>query len=191
MNPYRALQIQALLAVIEQDPEYEIRRILRWYSKVFSTPLHQVEELPLEDVVRAYYEEKFESLDPEALERIREELLETEEERYERLKREDSENADAETYAKIAEAEEEEAKRKTAAKKAAEKAALPKVERQKPLAAHLGVGSKIAQEQELPSSLPTTEFPPDITIKFDVVDPDEFEREIEGLGSIDQPTKGR
>lgn len=51
------------------DPDYELRKIFRWYSKTFCTPLDRVEELPIVDILSAYFEETYEELaaeDPSA-----------------------------------------------------------------------------------------------------------------------------
>jgi len=50
------------------DPDYNRRKIFRWYSSRFSTPLHVVETLPLLDVLRSYWEDCYESLDADDLE---------------------------------------------------------------------------------------------------------------------------
>ena len=41
---------------------YFLRRIFRWYSRQFSTPLHEVSSMPLIDVLREYYEARYEEL---------------------------------------------------------------------------------------------------------------------------------
>ena len=65
MDLFEAIQQQAMLAVVESDDDAWLRRIFRFYSKHFATPLHLVPQLPLEDVLRAYFEELFDSLDEE------------------------------------------------------------------------------------------------------------------------------
>ena len=52
------------------DPGYELRRVFRWYSRTFATPLHEVQNLPVEDVLRAYFEQKFEEMEDEKLEQL-------------------------------------------------------------------------------------------------------------------------
>lgn len=80
MGPVQAICLDSLLAVIEAGDEYQTRRILRWYSREFHTPLHVAEELPLEDILRAFFECQFETLTPKKqLERAAE-LTETAEE---------------------------------------------------------------------------------------------------------------
>lgn len=60
----RALRILALKEALSEEPshDYFIRKVFRWYSKTFSTPLHLVYELPLFDIMQAYYEESYANL---------------------------------------------------------------------------------------------------------------------------------
>lgn len=55
----KSIQILALDAVENPDYDAFIRKVQRWYSKEFSTPLIQVETIDLIHVLQAYYEEKF------------------------------------------------------------------------------------------------------------------------------------
>lgn len=89
MDLFSALQILALRDVlafrrnseVKEDAEYPLRRIFRWYSKTFHTPLHLVDDLPVEDVVRAYWESHYEDQDDDQLEIARVDLMKTDEER--------------------------------------------------------------------------------------------------------------
>lgn len=56
------------------DLEYQLRSICRWYSKSFSVPLPQVSEIPIDEVLLAYYESKYEEMEPEDLEKERQRL---------------------------------------------------------------------------------------------------------------------
>lgn len=47
----------------EASGEYLLRRIMRDYSVWFHTPLHVVEELPVDDVLQAYWERHYEEID--------------------------------------------------------------------------------------------------------------------------------
>ena len=59
----RIVRLQSLVDVERgSDPGYLFRFIYRWYSREFSTPLHEVENLPTEDVLRHYFEVKYEDL---------------------------------------------------------------------------------------------------------------------------------
>jgi len=54
------IQVIALAAVEAPDFTDIYRNICRWYSKEYSTPLHYVEnDIPVQDVLRHYYEEQF------------------------------------------------------------------------------------------------------------------------------------
>ena len=52
----RAMQQIALAAVLSPDVDAVYRRIYRWYSKNFHTPLHEVMKLSEHDVLLAYFE---------------------------------------------------------------------------------------------------------------------------------------
>jgi len=94
MDLYTAIRLNALSDVLSgDDTEYILRYIFRWYSKTFATPLHLVEELPLEDVLTAYYESKYEEMKEPELDMEKASLLETEEEKASRLRQEDEEAA--------------------------------------------------------------------------------------------------
>lgn len=82
MDMYESLQFLALSNVVREEPthEYTLRRILRWYSKTFSTPLHQVDALPLDQVLTAYYESHYEEMEHEQLQSEISRLLKTPEE---------------------------------------------------------------------------------------------------------------
>lgn len=64
LDYYKTLRILAMREVTRDasTPEYALRRIMRWYSKEFSTPLHVVNDLPLHDVLTHYYEANYENL---------------------------------------------------------------------------------------------------------------------------------
>lgn len=58
-----AIQILALLSVEAPDKEAHFRKICRWYSREFYTPLHIViNELPFEEILQHYYEHTFSTL---------------------------------------------------------------------------------------------------------------------------------
>lgn len=74
-NWFRGIQVSAMRAVaasqspyrgkIEPDGDYFLRRIFRWYSKTFATPLSDVYELPLEDILMHYWESQYEDMEDE------------------------------------------------------------------------------------------------------------------------------
>lgn len=83
-----AIQADALHAVLVEEPEWEIRHILRWYSRTFFTPLHEVEELPPEDVFRTWFETRYEQMDRSELIEEARLVIETPEERAQRIETE-------------------------------------------------------------------------------------------------------
>jgi len=56
------LQILALKAVEQPSWDDFYRKICRWYSKTFHTPLPQVLEMSEMEVLRTYYEEKYDEI---------------------------------------------------------------------------------------------------------------------------------
>jgi primosomal protein N' len=75
MNKWDQLRAVALAETVKSPFEYQIRRIARWYSKTFHTPLKDVLEIPIEELVYCYYESQFEDLTPERLEEEVKELF--------------------------------------------------------------------------------------------------------------------
>lgn len=56
---YQALQIEAVFDILNQSDMYFFRKICRWYSEKFHTPLHQVvsgEVVSWDDILLHYYE---------------------------------------------------------------------------------------------------------------------------------------
>ncbi len=101
------IQIQALAAVLrEQDPEYNLRSLFRWYSRTFHTPLHEVPDLPLDDILRTWWESYYESLTPEQLETERKRLAETEAEARARRLAEDVDQVGDDEFLQMTETEE-------------------------------------------------------------------------------------
>lgn len=95
MEDFNAIRTIALRNVIKADSEsYLLRKVFRSYSIKFSTPLHQVSDLPLEDVFLAFFEDLFENMDKADLENERLDVIETEEEIVARQKQEDRDDAE-------------------------------------------------------------------------------------------------
>jgi hypothetical protein len=92
------LQILALKAVIDGDSDYNLRFVLRWYSKTFATPLHLVKTLPLPDVIQAFWESRYETMDEDALDDERLKIIETREERVARAIEADKEQMEVEEF---------------------------------------------------------------------------------------------
>lgn len=103
MNTVDALRLIAMRAVVNGDSDYNIRYILRWYSKTFHTALTDVEDLPLEDVLQTFFECRYEEMNEAERDQEIEKLLLSEEELARKRRREDAEDAEAEEFAKLTE----------------------------------------------------------------------------------------
>ena len=62
MDPFKALRVNAAMAVMRPDRAAFLRHVFRYYSSKFHTPLWQVEELPLDHVLTAYWEQTMSDL---------------------------------------------------------------------------------------------------------------------------------
>jgi hypothetical protein len=67
MIEYKLAQIQALFDVANKTDLYFFRKVCRWYSNQFHTPLHITETLPYPELLQHYYEYHFEQLPPNDL----------------------------------------------------------------------------------------------------------------------------
>lgn len=92
LNDIRTIALRNVLKADKED--YLLRKIFRSYSIKFSTPLHQISDLPLEDVFMAFFEDLFENMEKADLEEARLDLIETEEEIRARQKQEDQDDAE-------------------------------------------------------------------------------------------------
>ena len=77
----QALRIIAFKEALSKTPsaEFSLRKLFRWYSVKYCTPLHVVETLPLFDILRHHYEDTavamVDSEDQEMQMKLQEELL--------------------------------------------------------------------------------------------------------------------
>lgn len=71
------IRLQALHDKLHPDEDATYRKIFRWYSKTFHTPLYLVAELPLLEVLQCYFDNMFEEMEPEHLEYEIEQSLKT------------------------------------------------------------------------------------------------------------------
>ncbi len=95
MDEFAAIRAIALRNVLKADSEdFLIRKVFRSYSKTFHTPLYLVESLPLQDVLLAFFEDLFESMEKADLENERLDIIETDEELRARQKAEDADEAE-------------------------------------------------------------------------------------------------
>lgn len=66
---------------MQPDENAVLRRIFRFYSHQYYTPLHVVQKLPLEDILVAYFEHQYEELEEPLLQEELYSLTDTDEER--------------------------------------------------------------------------------------------------------------
>lgn len=57
---YLPLQVEAIFNAITQNPVFFERKVRRWYSKNFNTPLKDTFKLPWDDILIHYYESTLE-----------------------------------------------------------------------------------------------------------------------------------
>jgi hypothetical protein len=172
MDPIDALRYVAMRDVVDDTSEYRLRSIFRWYSKTFHTPLVQVEELPLFEVLQTYFEVRYEDMSEQERQDEIVRLLETEEELAARKKAEDVADAEAEEFAR--QTEEQAKVKKTAKSKILEAA--------KNLEKNLDKLKEVLPKQEERA----VELPPDIKMSF--IEDSEFEEMLEGgMGSFERP----
>lgn len=119
MDYPKAIQLNALHAVVKHDNEYMIRYILRWYSKTFFTPLHIVETLPFQDILQHYWETYYEDREAPEIEDDIKELTETPEEKASREEKEKVKKDKDEEFFKKAKQKAEAEKNKKSMEKAA------------------------------------------------------------------------
>src|ERR1035437_6376083 len=84
----------ALRDVLLETSDYRIREICRWYSREFSTPLPTVEaDVPLLILLQHYFENQFSNMTAEEIDEEKMSMLETDEGRRLRMRREDADAA--------------------------------------------------------------------------------------------------
>lgn len=163
----KAIRLLAYDAVTRKGSEYILRFIFRWYSREFSVPLPQVDEIPLEDVLQAFFECRYEQMDEHEREDEESKLRETQPERLEREAREKRESEDDDDFLREAIAE---------ARRANADAARGPRDLDEPIDPDLGrrvalpiMGEKLPQSfQEVADKADAKlkEIPPDIDVKF-------------------------
>ena len=184
MHFVQAIQISALASVVDDDydDQYFFRRVFRWYSKEYSTPLSTVYELPLEFVLQNYFESYYEGLDEARTEIEINRLKETVQEKWQRMMKEEADQATTEDWAAQV-GKEEQAKAKAAAEKIAQKDRKTLVSQE--------VSQPFRFQRDPESTLPTGDSgPPNISMKF--ISDEEMEEISKGFGNMlppDNPKK--
>lgn len=181
MDLYRAIRLLAMRATIKPSEHELMDRIYRWYSRTYFTPLTQAYDLPQEDILKIYFEDKYSEMNESELAQEKLELLETEEQKQQRIEKEEQQAYEADEFARMV-AEEEKTK-------AEQKELKPNHSLGQPLApsppkneSMLGI---VEKEATLPSAIQS--LPPNITMTF--VDEAELQEELEGFGVMSQPPK--
>lgn len=75
MDLVEATQAQAALAVQSQTNDYLLRRIFRWYSTTFHTPLADVDKQPIEFILQQFFEHSYENMEKATLTKTIKELI--------------------------------------------------------------------------------------------------------------------
>jgi uncharacterized protein (UPF0147 family) len=88
MDTLESIRVKALLDVMEGHFEYHFRRICRWYSTTFHTPLAEVDSLPMDFVLQAFFENRFEDMSKAERKKLALEMTESEAEQKVRLAKE-------------------------------------------------------------------------------------------------------
>jgi hypothetical protein len=149
----RNLKLLAVHAVAEEPSDYTLRKIMRWYSHEYHTPLDAVEDLPLEDVLQHWFETHYEGYEDGDLQAEIDRLLTSEDKLAEMRRQEDAEEADQWEFGREALAEEE------------KKATAPLQDIQDEL--------KMAIP-EVKIQAVTAPLPPDVHMMFEDIDTDAF-----------------
>lgn len=84
----KAIRLCAFRAVQKGDSDYILRFIFRWYSREFSTPLREVEEIPLDTILEHFFECRYEAMSDEERDEEASRLIETRAEREAREEKE-------------------------------------------------------------------------------------------------------
>ena len=164
MNPFDAIRTIAMRDVVEGTSAYNIRYILRWYSKTFYTPLRDAEMIPLNDVFCHFFESRYEEMSEEDREAEIFDLLLSEDEKDKQLKEQEAEEDEADLFAAEAQEEDSSKKPETMADLAA-KITEPNVD----------INEKEDKiEDEVPKSMPG--------IEMTFVDEDTFEATLDKAG---------
>jgi hypothetical protein len=75
MENYKNLRIEALYNVLYQKEEYVYRTMCRYIAKEYHIPLNEVEQLPVNYVLRHYYETLYENFEEDKLYKTAVELM--------------------------------------------------------------------------------------------------------------------
>lgn len=171
MDIYEAIKAKALHSVLKPNTDYHLRRIFRWYSKTFHTPLQEVFDIPIEYVLQEYFEERYENMEDHELDLILQELIETDEQRKQRLSKDEQDKKTEDELLQMSKKANQEAVQKKAKDLQNAKAIINKLPKQ---IHKLSKAVKEVSESIKEDMKTDPEVAPDIDIKFE--DDAEFER---------------
>lgn len=100
MDPLKIIKIEALYALLKDTADYNLRSMQRWFSREFNTALHVVEDLDIEYVAMHWFECEYERMTPEEREEELRKLTETDVERIDRLRKEESDKGGDDEFLK-------------------------------------------------------------------------------------------
>lgn len=163
MNTYDAIRILALHAVIKEDEDFKLRQVFRFYSREFNTPLHEVKDLPIEEVLAAYFESKYEDMDIDKLKIELHDTSETEEQKRRRIKESQVNDAKAEQddmdfLKKIEQEAQALAKKQGDPSLKPEQIPPPLVDSKIPEEGHADIDMKFVSEDEMETMLESDSF---------------------------------
>jgi hypothetical protein len=168
LNVFKALRIIALRDVLDEPPEYHIRYVFRWFSRNFHVPLPQVAEIPLDEVLQAFYESRYEDMSDEEREAERLILIETEAGREKRMREADADKLNEFEFKKMAN------------EIAAEQAKKEKAKANEPISEHSSPFMSSLPEPSLDPPITLDKPPPNIKMNF--LSKEEFEKRLEEEG---------
>lgn len=94
MDYVDGIRICALASVLYPDDEDQIHEVFEWYSREYHTPLHVVQDLPLDSVLFCYFRAVYRNMNPEDRHNHAIWLMETPEERQKRADSDKNEEDD-------------------------------------------------------------------------------------------------
>lgn len=99
------IKILALKSVLKPDEEYLCRQLIRWFSKTFNVSYFEAQQIPILELLQHNFEDQYETLkhDPdkqEELQKLMKELIETNQQKSERLKKEAEDEMDETAFLK-------------------------------------------------------------------------------------------
>jgi len=72
---YELIRLESLNRAIYGSDEFFYRKVCRWFSKTFNTPLNIVEKTPWHEILTHYYESQYESMSRNDLIKVAKEVL--------------------------------------------------------------------------------------------------------------------